>query len=171
MPAFNAALFAGLEATEAMLRNMLRSASAPICSPPNTLRIDFPANIEVPKRYCDQPSRIALVEEIASRIAGAPVQLRLGVSAAVAQAHAPAPVNVQQLRREAEQDPLVKSITETLGAQIIGRVERIQKAEPAPTVGPATSDSVASSGVTATSPEAASEPMDDEPPPPDDDLD
>ena len=106
----------------------LEKAGIPATSGPNSLVLRFPADYNTARDHCQEPNRVAKIEEILRKITGRSWTVRVegGGTAPPAeappQAEPPAPVARRNHRAEAEKEPLVKRALDALGAQIV-RVE------------------------------------------------
>jgi DNA polymerase-3 subunit gamma/tau len=110
-----------------MLRKELEKAGVPAISGPNTLVIRFPPRYNQAREFCQEPGRVARLEELLRRMTGQSCQLRVeGVSGSPAgetpeAADDPAnpPSRYRRQRAEAVQEPLLKRAIDVLGAQIV----------------------------------------------------
>jgi len=113
-----------------MLGNFLEKAGLPAITGPNSLVLRFSVDYNQAREYCQEPARLAKIEEAVRKCTGRPwiVRVESGVSSAPATTPAPAvetptaPPPRRNHRAEAEKEPLVKRAVEALGAQIV-RVE------------------------------------------------
>jgi DNA polymerase III subunit gamma/tau len=109
-----------------MMGNFLDKAGLPAITGPNSLVLRFSADYNQAREYCQEPARLAKIEEAVRKGTGHPWILR--VEGVAASATAPAPVVEtpaaprRNHRAEAEKEPLVKRALDALGAQIV-RVE------------------------------------------------
>jgi DNA polymerase-3 subunit gamma/tau len=110
-----------------MLANDLRKASRVAISAPNTLVLQFPAQYNLEREHCQEPGRVARVEEALRKVTGQSCTVRVetggGLAAAPPVADAPVPAALpsrsRRLRDEALQQPLLKRAMDLLGAQIV----------------------------------------------------
>jgi DNA polymerase-3 subunit gamma/tau len=113
-----------------MLGNFLEKAGLPAITGPNSLVLRFSADYNQAREYCQEPARLAKIEEAVRKCTGRPWILRVEGGAISAPATTPAPAVEtppappprRNHRAEAEKEPLVKRAVDALGAQIV-RVE------------------------------------------------
>jgi DNA polymerase III subunit gamma/tau len=112
-----------------MMGNFLEKAGLPAITGPNSLVLHFSADYNQAREYCQEPARLAKIEEAVRKGTGHPWILRVEGNApapattpAPAVEAAPAPPPRRNHRAEAEKEPLVKRAVDALGAQIV-RVE------------------------------------------------
>jgi DNA polymerase III subunit gamma/tau len=112
-----------------MMGNFLEKAGLPAITGPNSLVLHFSADYNQAREYCQEPARLAKIEEAVRKGTGHPWILRVeGNAPAPTTAPAPAVEAAPALpprrnhRAEAEKEPLVKRAVDALGAQIV-RVE------------------------------------------------
>jgi DNA polymerase III subunit gamma/tau len=113
-----------------MLGNFLEKAGLPAITGPNSLVLRFAADYNQEREYCQEPARLAKIEEAVRKCTGRPWILRVEGGAISAPATTPAPAVEtppaspprRNHRAEAEKEPLVKRAVDALGAQIV-RVE------------------------------------------------
>jgi len=112
-----------------MMGNFLEKAGLPAITGPNSLVLRFSSDYNQAREYCQEPARLAKIEEAVRKGTGHPWILRVEGSAAPAPTRAPAPAvetpappSRRNHRAEAEKEPLVKRALDALGAQIV-RVE------------------------------------------------
>jgi DNA polymerase III subunit gamma/tau len=113
-----------------MMSNFLEKAGLPAITGPNSLVLRFSADYNQAREFCQEPTRLAKIEEAVRKGTGHPWILRVEGGAAPAPATTPAPVVEappappprRNHRAEAEKEPLVKRALDALGAQIV-RVE------------------------------------------------
>lgn len=88
----------------------------------------FPADYNQSREHCQEPTRLAKIEEALKKLSGRPWTVKIeGASgptapksiAAVEAAPVPAPRPRRNARAEAEKEPLVQRAVESLGAQIV----------------------------------------------------
>jgi DNA polymerase-3 subunit gamma/tau len=105
----------------------LQKAGSPAISGPNTLVIRFPARYNQAREFCQEPSRVARIEEWLRRLTGQPCQLRIEAvsggptadSTGAAGESANLPSRYRRQRAEVQQEPLLKRAIEVLEAQIV----------------------------------------------------
>ncbi len=107
--------------------NFLEKAGLPAITGPNSLVLRFSADYNQAREYCQEPARLAKIEEVIRKGTGRPWILRVeGVAGSAPAEPVPAapepPAPRRNYRAEAEKDPLVKRALDALGAQIV-RVE------------------------------------------------
>ena len=127
-----------------MLRNELEKAELPAISGPNTLVIRFPARYNQAREFCQEPGRVARLEELLRRLTGQSCQLRVeavggsppGESPEAADDPVNSPSRYRRQRAEAAQEPLLKRAIDVLGAQIV-HVDDGFGAAPTAAAGPA----------------------------------
>jgi DNA polymerase-3 subunit gamma/tau len=110
-----------------MLASELEKAEIPAISGPNTLVLRFPMGYNSQREHCQEPARVARIEELLGKLTGRAWNLRIesvGGSAAALPAQAAdemanSPSRYRRQRAEAVQEPLVKRALEVLGAQIV----------------------------------------------------
>ena len=107
----------------------LEKAGLPAISGPNSLVLRFTTDYNQEREYCQEPTRLAKIEEAVRKGTGHPWILRVEAGPAAGPTTAPAPVAERPAlaprrnhRAEAEKEPLVKRAVDALGAQIV-RVE------------------------------------------------
>jgi DNA polymerase-3 subunit gamma/tau len=111
----------------AMLGAELSKAGTPAISGPNNLAFRFPASYNQAREYCQQPERLARVEDALRRVTGQSVSVRIEAEAVVEVSAKPVEVSnsepvkpVKRSPRElAEKSPLAKRALEVLGAAIL----------------------------------------------------
>ena len=110
-----------------MLASDLEKAEIPAISGPNTLVLRFPVGYNPEREHCQEPARVARIEELLRKLTGRAWNLRIeSVSGSAAASPPPAAAETvtsqsryRRQRAEALQEPLVKRATEVLGAQIV----------------------------------------------------
>ncbi len=111
-----------------LLANELEKAGIPAILGPNSLVLRFPADYNQSREHCQEPTRLAKIEEVLKKLSGRPWTVKIeGASgstapksiAAVEAAPVPAPRPRRNARAEAEKEPLVQRAVESLGAQIV----------------------------------------------------
>ena len=110
-----------------MLRNELEKAELLAISGPNTLVIRFLPRYNQAREFCQEPGRVARLEELLRRLTGQSCQLRVeavsgsppGASPAAADDPANPPSRYRRQRAEAVQEPLLKRAIDVLGAQVV----------------------------------------------------
>jgi DNA polymerase-3 subunit gamma/tau len=110
-----------------MLASDLEKAEIPAISGPNALVLRFPVGYNPEREHCQEPARVARVEELLRKLTGRAWNLRIeslgGNAAASPPPAAEETVSSQsryrRQRAEALQEPLVKRAMELLGAQIV----------------------------------------------------
>jgi len=110
-----------------MLANELGKASNVAISAPNTLVLQFPASYNLEREHCQEPSRVARVEDALRRMTGQPCTLRFETGSPgttvspVPASEAPEapPSRSRRLRAEAMLLPLLKRAMDLMGAQIV----------------------------------------------------
>lgn len=115
-----------LAQTGGFLATSLEAADRIAISGPNCLAIHFPPGYNHQREYCQEPTRLARVEELLKKLTGQAWHLRVEPGSA-ASTVAPPPVpetenaltRYRRQRAEAVQEPLVKRAIEKLGAQIV----------------------------------------------------
>jgi DNA polymerase III subunit gamma/tau len=110
-----------------MMSNFLEKAGLPAIIGPNSLVLRFSVDYNQAREYCQEPARLAKIEEAVRKGTGHTWILRVEGGASPAPAMAPetpppAPQPRRNHRAEAEKEPLVKRALDALGAQIV-RVE------------------------------------------------
>jgi hypothetical protein len=89
---------------------------------PNCLVVRFPSHYTKEKQACEDPAKIVRLEEALSRLTGQAVSLRcelIEVEGSAPPAATKVVPRMQQIRRDAIQEPLVKRALEKLGATLI----------------------------------------------------
>ncbi len=110
-----------------MMASFLEKAGLPAIVGPNNLVLRFPSDYNQAREYCQEPTRLAKIEEAVRKGTGHSWILRVE-AAAPAPTMAPAPAVEtpasprRNHRAEAEKEPLIKRALDALGAQIV-RVE------------------------------------------------
>jgi DNA polymerase-3 subunit gamma/tau len=110
-----------------MLASELEKASAVAISAPNTLVLRFPARYNLVREQCQEPSRVARVEEALRRVTGQACVLRFETGGAeplaspllAEEAPEASLSRSRRLRAEAMKQPLLKRAMDLLGAQIV----------------------------------------------------
>lgn len=111
-----------------MMAGNLEKAGIPAISGPNALVLRFPSEYNHQREYCQEPQRLARIEEALRRIAGPAWKVRLeGGTPGATDEQPEAPpepaestqTRTRRQREEASKEPLVKRAMEVLGAQII----------------------------------------------------
>lgn len=127
-----------------ILAREAEKAKIPAISGPLTLVLRFAAGYNSQREYCQEPARLARIEEAFRKVTGRPWTVRIEgpapvlMAAQAEEAGSPAPSRYRQQRTEAIQEPLVKRAIEVLGAQIIHvdegfgstSADRVETAEP-----------------------------------------
>jgi len=94
---------------------------------PNQLEILFPAKYDLSRRYCERPETLKLIESTASKVAGRPIQIRIGMDrGAISEEEQPGiqsnPVSVtRSLSTDLADihDPLVHQAVEIFQANVV----------------------------------------------------
>jgi DNA polymerase-3 subunit gamma/tau len=111
-----------------LLGRDLEKAGIPAIFGPNTLVLRFPVDYNQSREHCQEPTRLARVEEALRKLTGRSWILRVetrnspgaGPKGTVAEAEAASGVRPRRDERaEAEKDPLVKRALEVLGASLV----------------------------------------------------
>jgi DNA polymerase-3 subunit gamma/tau len=110
-----------------MTAGQLQKAQPPAIIGPNALVLRFEARYTSQGEYCQDPTRVARMEEALRRITGHACQIRVEVvrGSALANSNESAddpensPSRYRRQRAEAEKEPLLKRAMEVLGAQIV----------------------------------------------------
>jgi DNA polymerase-3 subunit gamma/tau len=108
-----------------MLASQLRKASRVAISAPNTLVLQFPPQYNVEREHCQEPGRVARVEEVLRKVTGQSCTVRVETGcgsappAGAVEVPAASPSRSRRLRDEALQQPLLKRAMDLLGAQIV----------------------------------------------------
>lgn len=110
-----------------LLGTEAEKAGLPAISGPNTLVIRFPARYTSAREFCQDPGRVARLEELLRRITGQACQLRIeAVGGGPRDEATPAaddlanlPSRSRRLRAEAVEEPLLKRAIDVLGAQVV----------------------------------------------------
>jgi DNA polymerase-3 subunit gamma/tau len=104
-----------------LLSSDLEKAGLPAILGPNNLVLRFPANYNQSKEHCQEPTRLAKIEETLKKLSGRSVTVKIeGDAGPVAEAAPAAPPRPRRnARAEAEKEPLVQRAVEALGAQIV----------------------------------------------------
>jgi DNA polymerase-3 subunit gamma/tau len=111
-----------------MLALQLERAGLPAIFGPNTLALRFPSHYNGEQTYCQEPSRVARVEEILRKVLSRPTAIRIEGGPAVEPANrltppAESPTSPSRPRRnpkeDAEKEPLVRRALDVLGAQVV----------------------------------------------------
>jgi DNA polymerase-3 subunit gamma/tau len=109
-----------------MLGAEVEKAALPAISAPNTLVIGFPPRYNQAREYCQEPGRLARIEEVIRRVSGQPWQVRVEAvggpavaSSDAADDSASQPSRSRRQRAEAVQEPLLKRAIDVLGAQLV----------------------------------------------------
>ena len=110
-----------------MMASFLERAGLPAIVGPNNLVLRFSADYNQAREYCQEPTRLARIEEAVRKISGRPWTVRVeggpGSTAATPAAKESAPVPAPRPRRnhraEAEKEPVVKRALDALGAQVL----------------------------------------------------
>lgn len=106
----------------------LERAGLPAIFGPNALALRFPPDYNGEQTYCQEPNRIARVEEVLRKVLGRPTSLRIEGAPAVELTNRPTPpldssVAPSRPRRnpkeDAEKEPLIRRALDVLGAQIV----------------------------------------------------
>jgi len=137
-----------LQSVGDMLASDLREANLPAIVGPNSLALRFPAAYNQARDHCQEPARIARVEEVLRKVLGQPCTLRIDTQTSPGEKTA-GPRPVPHLdgapggtpaaavrprrgpRDEAEKEPLVRRALDVLGAQVV-RVDDGFASGPAP---------------------------------------
>ena len=108
------------------MASFLERAGLPAIVGPNNLVLRFPADYNQAREYCQEPTRLARIEEAVRKISGRPWTVRVEGgpgSTATPVAKEPAPAPPPRPRRnhraEAEKEPVVKRALDALGAQVL----------------------------------------------------
>jgi DNA polymerase-3 subunit gamma/tau len=108
-----------------MMASEVEKAGIPAIFGPNTLVLRFPPEYNAAREYCQEPGRVARLEEAVQKRTGQRWLLRVDASSSSA---APPPVEPPRTmpprprrnpREEAEKEPLIKRALDVLGAQIV----------------------------------------------------
>jgi DNA polymerase-3 subunit gamma/tau len=126
-----------------MLAREVEKGGIPAISGPNTLVMRFPARYNRAQEFCQEPARVARIEELLRRVTGQACQLRIETASGSSQvettsaADDPANLPTRQRRQRAEavQEPLLKRAIDVLGAQVV-HLDDGFGAAPTPVVGP-----------------------------------
>ena len=110
-----------------MTAGQLQKAQPPAIIGPNALVLRFEARYTSQGEYCQDPTRVARMEEALRRITGQACQIRVEVvrGSALAKSNESAddaensPSRYRRQRAEAEKEPLLKRAIDVLGAQIV----------------------------------------------------
>jgi DNA polymerase-3 subunit gamma/tau len=112
-----------------MLASDLVRSEVVAISGPNTLVLRFPLRYNLQREHCQEPAKVARVEEVLRKITGQSWRLRIESSNGIAErGAAPAPrvgdtensqLRSQRQRAEILQQPLLKRAMDLLGAQIV----------------------------------------------------
>jgi DNA polymerase-3 subunit gamma/tau len=116
-----------LKSVGTILASEMKNAGNPAISGPNTLVLRFPSVYNRASEYCQDPARLARMEEALRKTTGRSWTLRVETSPTVApaapsagEAEPAVPVRPRRDHRgEAEKLPLVKRAMEVLGAKIL----------------------------------------------------
>jgi DNA polymerase-3 subunit gamma/tau len=112
-------------------------------SGPNTLVLRFPARYNLQRDHCQEPARVARIEETVKKVTGRAWKVRFDSASDAQEATregsgglpANGPSRLQRQRQEALQRPLVKKAVDMMGAQILEMDEDFGTASP-PTAEP-----------------------------------
>ncbi|HVS39531.1 MAG TPA: DNA polymerase III subunit gamma/tau [Gemmataceae bacterium] len=124
-----------------LLASDLEKAGPPAIFGPNSLVLRFPADYNLSKEHCQDPTRLARIEEVLKKLSGRPWSVKIeGASGPAAPTSPPAvetgPPPAARPRRnaraEAEKEPLVQRAVEALGAQIVRVDEGFGETAPSP---------------------------------------
>jgi hypothetical protein len=110
-----------------MLRHEVEKAGLPAISGPNTLVLSFTPEYNLQREHCQEPTRLARIEEVLQKVTGRVWKVRVesltgGGTGRQARAADGADSSLSRYRRqrtEALQEPLVKRAIDLLGAQIV----------------------------------------------------
>jgi DNA polymerase-3 subunit gamma/tau len=110
-----------------IMASKLQEGEGLAISGPNTLVIRFPARYNQAREFCQEPGRVARLEEWLRRITGQACQLRIEAvsggptaeNAGAADDSASLPSRYRRQRAEVQQEPLLKRAIDVLGAQIV----------------------------------------------------
>ncbi len=107
-----------------LLASDLRKSELPAIFGPNALALRFPSAYNQAREYCQDPARVARVEEALRKVVGRPISIRVeaGTPGAPTERLAPTPESPRPRRNpreDAEKEPLVKRALDVLGAQIV----------------------------------------------------
>jgi DNA polymerase-3 subunit gamma/tau len=107
-----------------LLASDLEKGGIPAIIGPNSLVLRFPADYNQSREYCQEPSRLARIEEALRKATGRPWTVRVeaatGTPSPPLTVAAPTPLAQRRnARAEAEKEPLVQRAVEVLGAQIV----------------------------------------------------
>lgn len=111
----------GTNMTGRRIASVLEKKDSVAISAPNFLVIRFPSHYTRERQVCEEPDNLARLEACLQKITGRSVTVRFDVvqgSEPPAEEIKPVP-RVQQQRREALQEPLVRRAMESLGATLI----------------------------------------------------
>src|SRR5439155_22247569 len=107
-------------------------------SGPNTLVLHFPPAYNQQREHCQEPARLARIEDVLRQIAGQSWSIRVesgnGASpppSSPTSGTENAPSRSRRQRHDAEQEPLLKRAIDVLGAQIVRVDEGFGAALPA----------------------------------------
>ena len=108
---------------EDMTVDFASSATSVAISAPNKLVVGFPAHYTLQKESCERPDRRKKIELLLAEITGQAVQVRFELLQAE-ESDKPAPVSKssRQMRRDLEQDPLIRQAMDVFDAEMV-RVE------------------------------------------------
>jgi DNA polymerase III subunit gamma/tau len=122
-----------------LLGRDLEKANIPAIFGPNSLVLRFPVDYNQSREHCQEPSRLARVEEAMRKVTGRPWNIRVETSSSPdARPHGTGAEAVSGVRprrddrAEAEKDPLVKRAVEVLGASLVRVDEGFGSAPVAP---------------------------------------
>jgi DNA polymerase-3 subunit gamma/tau len=109
---------------EDMTVDFASSATSVAISAPNKLVVGFPAHYTLQKESCERPDRRKKIELLLAEITGQTVQVKFELLQAE-ESDKPPPVSKssRQMRRDLEQDPLIRQAMDVFDAEMV-RVEK-----------------------------------------------
>ena len=108
-----------------MLAGELGKGQPSSLAAPATLVVAFPEAYNKSRDFCQEPSRLARIEEVLARITGKAWKLRFETArgatseSSMLAAEPEKPARQRQQRAEVEQEPLIKHAIDALGAQLV----------------------------------------------------
>ena len=118
-----------------MLKGMLDNANRPTLQPPATIVVSFSGRFAHSKSHCQEPARVAKIEEVASRLADRRVCVRFEQTESSEGPAPPARQSQARLRELAARHPMVKQAEQILSAKLLSVDQR-----PTVTAEPVTAD-------------------------------
>ncbi|MFO0948478.1 MAG: DNA polymerase III subunit gamma/tau [Planctomycetota bacterium] len=104
---------------DVMLASMLDTAVDVHLRSANQIEVRFPGVHAHSKSYCEDPARLAKIEEICGQLARRAVQVRFTLAADVAAPVFARQANPMELRQRAAKNPMVRKAEQILGAKIV----------------------------------------------------